>query len=127
MKFYLIPSVCEGKVPFTEHQVKSLLADNAEEFIREYPVFSGEANLHRVALTEAYNALHGNLVVSTMFLGSDWGFDNSSDEAPYVFETMVFKVGHKGDVDYEGMYTMRSSTWESAEVCHREAVEKYNA
>ena len=122
MKFYLIPSVCEGKVPFTEHQVRSILADKAEEFIREYPVFSDEANLHRVALTA-----NSETIVSTMFLGSDWGFDNSNDEAPYVFETMVFEVGREGEIDYQGLYTMRSSTWEAAEECHREAVEKYHA
>ena len=122
MKFYLIPSVCEGKVPFTEHQVRSILADKAEEFIREYPVFSEAANLHRVALTA-----NSETIVSTMFLGSDWGFDNSNDEAPYIFETMVFEVGRKGEIDYQGLYTMRSSTWEAAEECHREAVEKYHA
>ena len=122
MKFYLIPDVCEGKVPFTESQVRSILKGKADSFIREYRVFSDEANLHRVALTE--NSSH---CVSTMFLGHDWGFDNSNGEAPYVFETMVFAVGREGEIDFEGLYTMRSSTWEAAEECHREAVEKYNA
>ena len=116
MKFYLIPSVCEGKVPFTEPQVRSILKGEADSFFAEYK------NLHRVAFTE--NNKH---VVSTMFLGNDWGFDNSKDQAPYVFETMVFEVEPNGETNYRGVYTMRSSTWEAAEECHREAVEKYNA
>lgn len=122
MKFYLIPSVCEGKVPFTEAQVRSILKGEADYFLKHYAILAESENIHRVALTE-----NGTHVVSTTFLGHDWGFDNSNYEAPYVFETMVFAVGRKGEIDYEGLYTMRSSTWEAAEECHREAVEKYNA
>tara|TARA_R110000751_G_scaffold48207_6_gene107584 strand:+ start:1667 stop:2035 length:369 start_codon:yes stop_codon:yes gene_type:complete len=122
MKLYLIPSVCEGKVPFTESQVRSILKGEADGFLREYSLLAEKENLHRVALSES-----GKNVVSTVFLGADWGFDNSNDEAPYSFETMVFAVGRNGEIDYEGMYTMRSSTWEGAEECHRDALEKYNA
>jgi hypothetical protein len=66
----------------------------------------------RVAKTE----LPGGLEVSTVFLGLDhsWG-----DEAPQLFETMVF------DGDDGGTDQWRCSTWAEAEAQHAAAVAKW--
>ena len=57
---------------------------------------------------------HGDVEVSTIFLGLDHSFDGKK---PLLFETMVFGGPSNGD-------TKRYSTWEQAESGHIEMVKK---
>ncbi len=54
--------------------------------------------------------------VSTVFLGLDHSFGD--DEAPLVFETMIFPSD-----SYSDQFMLRCSTWEEAEACHAQGVE----
>lgn len=55
----------------------------------------------------------GDVLVSTVFLGLDHNFGGG---APLLFETMIFGGVHD-------QYQDRCSTWEQAEVMHKEAVD----
>ena len=68
----------------------------------------------RVARTEI-----GPLVVSTVFLGLDHRFVDSSGD-PLLFETMIF--GEHEDGDWSESYQERTSTWGEAEEAHARAV-----
>ncbi len=54
---------------------------------------------------------HGNMMVSTVFLGLDHNFDD--DGPPVLFETMVFTGNETGDWDM-----VRYCTWDEAEAGH---------
>ena len=60
----------------------------------------------------------GEIVVSTVFLGLDHGFEE--DGAPMLFETMIF--GNNDDDTYQ----TRCETWEQAEKMHAAAVREAN-
>ena len=70
-----------------------------------------------VAKTE----LPGGLEVSTVFLGLDHGW---RDEAPQLFETMVFD-GSTSDKLGNDVDQWRCSTWTEAEAQHAAAVAKW--
>lgn len=53
--------------------------------------------------------------VSTVFLGLD--HNHSGEGPPILFETMIFKENDMSDE-----YQTRCSTWEEAEIMHREAI-----
>ena|SRR3990167_1521634 len=57
---------------------------------------------------------HGDIRVSTVFLGLDHSFGEGK---PILFETMIFGGEHD-------QYQERCSTWEEAEAMHKAACEK---
>lgn len=113
--FRLDPEVGNGRVPIP--------CESIEEQVLAAP------HDRRVA----YDDL-GPVYVSTVFLGIDhafWAFDESFEEIPpLLFETMVFA----SEGEWSEMFQMhfhedhdqrRYSTWEDAELGHRETVEEW--
>ena len=56
--------------------------------------------------------------VSTVFLGLDHGFGHVGE--PILFETMVFRLGTRRDLE-----CIRYATWEEAELGHAEIVKEW--
>ena len=65
----------------------------------------------------------GGYQISTIFLGLDHGWTKTGP--PILFETMVFKRGNDGKIDYSELDMERYSTWEEAEKGHKKMVKKF--
>jgi len=74
------------------------------------PCPTNDWGVYTVAKTQV-----GDIEVSTAFFGVDRQFSDESDAAPLLFETMIFGGDNDGDMWLD-------STWEQAELRHREIV-----
>jgi hypothetical protein len=78
----------------------------------------------RVAETTVQTQAHGEIWVSTVFLGLDHGWDGGP---PVLFESMAFAKDGVGDIDYAEKFAERYCTWEEAVKGHQNIVDKLNA
>lgn len=78
----------------------------------------GDGSDRRVAEANIVSQEHGNLWVSTVFLGLD--HNRFGDGPPHLFETMVFSGGDE-------VHCERCSTWEEAEAQHHRIVADFQS